>query len=183
RCDYSLGNHIILYAVVVFFVVVIPFIFWRLKGDADAHGIRREIWVTMGMGIPCFIIFVIWQTLFKPPTGSNPAASMRGIFGPSNWLVIVTTTYHIMTVVVPVFRKLTMTELSLPIRRQSISIIDSSSVGDQEELMMLELTTDSLESALRNPLMLKVLQTWAIKDFSVENILFYDRYLHLAQQL
>ncbi|GAN03669.1 hypothetical protein MAM1_0045c03124 [Mucor ambiguus] len=185
RCQYYWGNYVVMGMVAFFFVIVVPFIIWYLRSDADTHGIRRELWVTVGVGIPCFIICIIWQVLFKYPTTSNPAG-IRGLFGPSNWIIILTTTSHVMSVVLPLFKTLSIDNET---RRASKSkayrkptatddVYSSTSTIPSQKL---ELTTESLHHALADPHMLRVLQAWAVKDFSVENILFYDRYLHLLQ--
>lgn len=184
QCQIYWGHYVILSMVVFFFVAVVPFIIWYIRGDDDAHGIRRELWVTVGVGIPCFIVCIIWQALFESPTSSKPAG-IRGIFGPSNWLIIVTTTSHVMAVISPLFKTLSLDKQarrkpssSKPHRRSTaVETHSSASIP----LQKLELTTESLHSALADPDTLRVLQSWAVKDFSVENILFYDRYLHLLQ--
>ncbi|KAI9486197.1 MAG: hypothetical protein EXX96DRAFT_454096, partial [Benjaminiella poitrasii] len=185
RCDFSFGNYAILCSDLVFFVSVIPFVFWCLRHESDAHGIRQEIWVTMIFGIPCFVIFLVWQLLFDSPTMSKPATT-RGIFGPSNWIIIVTTANHIMSIVVPVFKKLNVSDTQNQQQHdeeQQEQQEQQEQSSQQQRRMRLGLTTESLEGALRDPAMLKVLQTWAIKDFSVENVLFFDRYLQLEQQV
>ncbi|KAL9549392.1 hypothetical protein MBANPS3_005234 [Mucor bainieri] len=185
RCQFYWGNYVVMGMVVFFFVIVVPFIIWYLRNDADAHGIRRELWATMGVGVPCFIMCIVWQVLFKYPTNANPAG-VRGIFGPSNWIIILTTTSHVMSVILPLFKKLSIDSQA---RRTSKSKTSSNPIDTDDVYsststipsQKLELTTESLHHALADPHMLRVLQTWAVKDFSVENILFYDRYLHLLQ--
>ncbi|CEP20041.1 hypothetical protein [Parasitella parasitica] len=188
QCQFYWGNYVVLSMVVFFFIVIFPFIVWHLRGNADAHGIRRELWVTMGVGVPCFVLFIVWQVLFEYPTDSKPAGT-RGIFGPSNWIIIVTTTSHVMSVIMPLFKTLPIDKQS---RRKSSTTKDGfhSNPTDKDcsptttiPNQTLELTTESLSSALTDPPMLRVLQSWAVKDFSVENILFYDRYLHLLQNV
>lgn len=186
RCQFYWGNFVVMGMVVFFFVIVVPFIIWYLRNDADAHGIRRELWATMGVGVPCFIMCIIWQVLFKYPTNSNPAG-VRGIFGPANWIIILTTTSHVMSVILPLFKTLSIdtqarrTSNNNAHHRSSIATDDVYSSTSTIPVQKLELTTESLHHALADPHMLRVLQTWAVKDFSVENILFYDRYLHLLQ--
>ncbi|KAL0142947.1 hypothetical protein V8B55DRAFT_1472924 [Mucor lusitanicus] len=186
RCQFYWGNFVVMGMVVFFFVIVVPFIIWYLRNDADAHGIRRELWATMGVGVPCFIMCIIWQVLFKYPTNSNPAG-VRGIFGPANWIIILTTTSHVMSVILPLFKTLSIdtqarrTSNNNAHHRSSIATDDVYSSTSTIPVQKLELTTESLHHALADPHMLRVLQTWAVKDFSVENILFYDRYLHLSQ--
>lgn len=184
QCQIYWGHYVILSMIVFFFVAVVPFIIWYIRGDDDAHGIRRELWVTVGVGIPCFIVCIVWQALFESPTLSKPAG-IRGIFGPSNWLIIVTTTSHVMAVILPLFKTLSLDKQAK--RKPSTSKTHRRSTAVETHysasipLQKLELTTESLHSALADPDTLRVLQSWAVKDFSVENILFYDRYLHLLQ--
>ncbi|KAG2231048.1 hypothetical protein BDF21DRAFT_426912 [Thamnidium elegans] len=210
RCEIYVGNYIILGMVLVFFAVVVPFIFWYLRNDEDTHGIRKEIWVTVAVGVPCSIICIVWQTVFEYPTGKNPAG-IRGIFGPCNWLIILTTTNHIMTIVLPVFKTLS---LERPDKSKNSCIGTKGTCNklswvykfwpsnqllfkDNKDKMSTntlghsmarsgykwELTVESLRQALNDPDQLSILKSWAVKDFTVENILFYDRYLNLIKQL
>ncbi|KAL9556717.1 hypothetical protein PS6_002197 [Mucor atramentarius] len=185
QCQFFWGNYVVMGMVIFFFLIVVPFIVWYLRNDADAHGIRRELWVTMGIGVPCFIMCIIWQVLFKYPTNSKPAG-VRGVFGPSNWIIILMTTSHIMSVIMPLFKTLSIdsqarrTSNSKTCRHSAVAD-DLYSSTPTLPSQKLELTTESLHNALADPHMLRVLQIWAVKDFSVENILFYDRYLHLLQ--
>lgn len=187
QCQFFWGNFVVMGMVIFFFVIVVPFIIWYLRNDADAHGIRRELWVTVGIGVPCFIVCIVWQVLFKYPTNSKPAG-VRGVFGPSNWIIILTTTSHIMSVILPLFKKLSIdsqarrTSNSKKCRHSAVAD-DLYSSTPTLPSQKLELTTESLHNALADPYMLRVLQIWAVKDFSVENILFYDRYLHLLQSI
>ncbi|GAA5808027.1 hypothetical protein MFLAVUS_001409 [Mucor flavus] len=206
RCELYVGNYIILGMVLVFFSIVAPFIFWYLRDDEDAHGIRKEIWVTVAVGVPCSIICIIWQTVFEYPTGEAPAG-IRGLFGPCNWLIILTTTNHIMTIVLPVFKTLSLerpdkTESSCnrifnlswfyricPTNRllckDNKDTMSKNTLGHSmaRSGYKWELTVESLLQALNNPDQLSILKSWAIKDFTVENIIFYDRYLNLIRQL
>lgn len=165
NCSFVYGNYLILALVLFFFVVVVPFIFWYLRHDEDAHGIRQEIWITLVVGVPCCIIFVVWQVLFESPSTARPAGT-RGVFGPANWIIIVTTANHIMAVVLPLFKRLSIQK-------------KSCHKNEEDQKPCFELTTACLERALRDPRQRQTLQTWAIKDFSVENILFYEKYLEL----
>ncbi|KAK4513585.1 uncharacterized protein ATC70_005589 [Mucor velutinosus] len=185
RCQFYWGNYVIMGMVIFFFLAVVPFIVWYLRNDADAHGIRRELWATVSVGVPCFIMCIIWQILFKYPSKFN-LAGVRGIFGPSNWIIILTMTSHVMSVILPLFKTLSIDNQARRVSSNKDSL--NSTVSDDGysstptiSAQKLELTTESLHHALADPHMLRVLQTWAVKDFSVENILFYDRYLHLLQ--
>jgi hypothetical protein len=216
RCEFYYGNYATMGIVVFFFTVMVPFIVWYLRNDADAHGIRREIWVTMAVGVPCFILCILWQVMFLYPTILKPAG-VRGNFGPANWLIIVTTTSHIMSVVLPLFKTLSFKKPKRPSfslkkknvskqsKRNSLIPVDDSGSGSNHPLddswvnlyqtetldtlrtsvdtsiKQLELTSESLYQALSDPTMLKVLKSWAVKDFSVENVLFYEYYLRLVQ--
>ena len=209
KCEFYMGNYMVLAMVVFFFSIVTPLIFWYLRNDEDTHGIRKDIWVTVAVGIICFVICIIWQVLFEYPSDSKPAG-LRGVFGPSNWLIIVTTTYHIMSVVMPVFRTLTIKGVSekhtkktfnkrgrqrrssaishishaISIHashriRSSITLHDSAVINNHN----WELTIESLYLALGDPAALAILKDWAVKDFSVENILFYEQYLQLVNMM
>ncbi|KAI8368356.1 hypothetical protein EDC96DRAFT_564335 [Choanephora cucurbitarum] len=221
KCQFTYGNYVVLGMVSGFFLLIVPFIVWYIRDDDDAHGIRQEIWVTLSVGVPCFIAFIVWQVIFAVPTQVKPI-SPRGVFGPVNWIVFMTTSSHIMSIVIPMIktisvpkdRKLSKAEKrrntgnTLDIdgyvnmlngigskRKASIkstnrattqSASAQSHSKDQEEKtddFQLDLTVKSLNHALITPSLLKVLQSWAIKDFTVENILFYDQYLKLVRMI
>ncbi|CAO3637033.1 unnamed protein product [Mucor hiemalis] len=207
NCDFYMGSYLVFAIAIFFFSIVVPFIFWYLRHDGDAHGIRREIWVAIAVAVPCFIMCIIWQSVFEYPSDSKPAG-LRGVFGPSNWIVIVTTTYHIMTVILPVFKTLSIKTNKMKdstgncektcCRRKSSNVSSytiakvfhrnhrndsSASLPNHisNGVHHWELNTESLKAALSDPAALKVLKHWAVKDFSVENILFYERYLQLVK--
>ncbi|KAG2201958.1 hypothetical protein INT47_000497 [Mucor saturninus] len=208
HCEIYMGNYMTSAIVAFFFLVIVPFVFWLLRNDGDAHGMRMEIWVTVAVGIPCCILCIVWQIAFEYPTSRNPAG-VRGVFGPCNWLVILTTTNHVATSIMPVFKTLSIDDknsmVSVRKRRdqwistlkkklsldkllvnlyqqnhQSTTTPESSSKNGGHDW---ELTVESLYHALNDPEQIDILKNWAVKDFSVENVLFYDRYLSLVKQL
>ncbi|KAI8979104.1 hypothetical protein BDF20DRAFT_805936, partial [Mycotypha africana] len=203
RCKYLYGNMLNVAMVVGFFILIVPSVVWYLRRDKDAHGIRKEIMITMGVGTPCLVMTIVWQLVFDPPTRKTPS-SIRNIYGPMNWLMVVTTTNHIVSIIWPLFKKIPLTTLStrntsimdllLP-RKKTIQRRQQQQQPQQQQNGLLanqqkskydpvvELTTESLTQALLNPKMLRVLQTWAVKDFSVENILFYEKYIEFTQKI
>lgn len=207
HCDFYMGSYLIFAIAISFFAIAVPFIFWYLRNDGDAHGIRREIWIAIAVAVPCFTMCIIWQSVFEYPSDSKPAG-LRGVFGPSNWVVIVTTTYHILTVILPVFKTLSIKtnkrknptgncEKTCCHRKSSVvsshavaKILHRNHRNDSSASLQnhisngthhWELNTESLKAALSDPAALKVLKHWAVKDFSVENILFYERYSQLVK--
>lgn len=197
HCDFYMGNYLIFAVAISFFAIAVPFIFWYLRNDGDAHGIRREIWISFTVAVPCFIMCIIWQSVFEYPSDSKPAG-VRGVFNSSNWVVIVTTTYHILTVILPVFKTLSIKTIKKknPTENCEKSCCQckpfvvsrhrtDSSASLQNHICHgthhWELNVESLKAALSDPEALKVLKHWAVKDFSVENILFYERYLQLVK--
>lgn len=212
RCEFYMGDYVVLGMVVFFFVVIVPIIIWYVRDDDDAHGIRNELWVTMAVGAPCFIMNIVWLVLFAYPSDTYPA-SARGEFSPSNWIVIMTTANHIMTIVLPNFKTISVDGHKKKRRRSGVSPSsrrgsytrggDNNRAPDMVYLkghhrnvstntiessltssdFRWELSTESLYQALCDPETLKILKNWAVKDFSVENILFYDHYIYLVQHL
>lgn len=208
-CKIYMGNYMVSALVAFFFLVIVPFIFWFLRNDDDAHGMRKEIWITVAVGIPCSVLCVVWQIAFDYPTSKNPAG-IRGVFGPCNWLVILTTTNHIASTIMPVFKTLTIDDNKSSVysghkrRREKCKLLPFKNKQILKKLFLFknwqrkqstleesnennvyewELTVESLYHALSNPKQIAILKNWAVKDFSVENILFYDRYLNLVKQL
>lgn len=208
RCEIYMGNYMVSAFVAFFFFVIVPSIFWFLRTDEDAHGVRKEIWVTVAVGIPCSILCIIWQIVFDYPTSKHPAG-VRGVFGPCNWLIILTTTNHVVSTIFPVFKTLTIDknnksacrQLNKKYKRSWIKrsyifqklfcpknqqrMQSTTTLGHSTAISghRWELTIEYLYHALSDPEQLTILKTWAVKDFSVENILFYDRYLNLVKQL
>ncbi|KAI8061889.1 uncharacterized protein B0P05DRAFT_477325, partial [Gilbertella persicaria] len=193
NCQFPFGNYVVMGMVSFFFLILVPFIVWHVRNDDDAHGIRQEIRITLSVGVPCFICFIVWQVLFALPTFAKPI-NPRGYFGPGNWIVLMTTSNHIMSVIYPLFKTLSVTKKPHRKSRDLYNMVTRHSLSTgfeqaranqatenqtQEWEQQLDLTTESLNYALHTPTLLKVLQSWAVKDFTIENILFYDRYLCL----
>ncbi|KAI9363675.1 hypothetical protein BD770DRAFT_440130 [Pilaira anomala] len=198
HCEYYIGNYIILSLVGVYFVVIVPFVIWYLRKDEDAHGLRKEIWIAVAVGIPCSIVCIIWQSVFEYPSYGKHVRE-RMFFGSSNWLIILTTTNHVTSIVLPMFktlklegpngnrtskegvcRKVWLRKMFYKQTRNStVELVHLTASGGHN----WELTMESLARALSDLEQLAILKSWAVKDFTVENILFFEEYRRLINDV
>ncbi|KAI8147448.1 hypothetical protein BJV82DRAFT_709958 [Fennellomyces sp. T-0311] len=201
RCRFAIGNYLLMGFLMLFFIAIIPILWWQLKRYKDLHGIRTEIMVQCILSVPCIVLYLVWIAVFQPLYSEEPSMA-RVMFAPGNWAVIMTSIGHILWVIIPLiksFRKHPKHHLS---DLQAENSIDSSLDGfltdtaswcrrnARADLPRLpgtrahyDLTADSLEQALRDPDSVRLLEELATKDFSVENILFYKEYLKFRRRV
>ncbi|CAO3700202.1 unnamed protein product [Rhizopus stolonifer] len=176
RCDTTWGASVLLGMFGFFIAVITPSITYGLKDIPDAHGIRTEFWILALIGIPLFVLnAVFFFKLF--PAQSNPDSYINRLFAPANWIMFFTAAAHIVTVVVPLLEYAWIKKRPRRIRR------NSSTEHFDLSRPRLELTVESLQRALADQEMMQQLGELAIRDFSSENILFYEKYLELQQKI
>ncbi|KAF7729881.1 hypothetical protein EC973_003615 [Apophysomyces ossiformis] len=184
QCQFAWGSYLMMGYVALFFVLVAPTLVWYLRGNQDAHGIRNEIMIDVAVGVPCFILYVIWIGVFRAHGLAGANQTVRMVFPGANWILIMTSVGHIVSIVIPLFKYLRQKPgfAVFRSREASFPLADTTDTqpGATQEDYPLELTTDSLNRVFSDPKMMRVLREWAIKDFSVENVLFYERYLRLV---
>lgn len=200
----SIGLFIGLFAVFILFAI--PFILWYLKDNGDAHGIRQELWIDAALGIVMFIIYMVLFFTLQPEAFKAKILHYLK-FRPGNIPVLYTAFAHIMSVVLPVIAFLPIHNklwvkfkssvhnrftfrrgpiLASDITSKAISLEEnndpstSDSMADME--LVPELSIESLEKMLLDHEKLRQLQDLAIRDFSSENVLFYEKYLHLENR-
>lgn len=205
-CQLQRGIGLFIGLFAVFILFAIPFILWYLKDNGDAHGIRQELWIDAALGI---IMFTIYMALFftLQPDALNTEVPYYLEFRPGNIPVIYTAFAHIMSVVLPViaflpiynkrwvkfksnvYNKFTLKRgpiLASNNTSKAISLEEnadpstSNSIADME--LVPELSIESLEKSLFDHEKLRQLQDLAIRDFSSENVLFYEKYLYLENR-
>lgn len=176
------------------FLILAPFLLYRLKNNVDAHGIRTEIFVDVVIAIPFFALYFTWFFL-SAQEGVNLSFYVNKTFGPGNWVVFFTITSHFISVVVPVIQYYLPSDndiLSRSVaklkafcnRRKPIGELETGTAANSEATptFIPELSIESLERSLADPDLMLKLQDLAIRDFSSENVLFYDRYLKLEER-
>jgi hypothetical protein len=130
------------------------------------------------------------------------------VYGPSNWVVFFTIVAHTITVVVPLinyisidnkywiyarrkvkkfYRKVTKqppcdTTAPIQLHVQQRHDLESDIAIASPTVILPELSIESLERTLADPEMMNLLQDLAIRDFSCENLLFYEKYLQLEEK-
>ncbi|KAK4512858.1 uncharacterized protein ATC70_003567 [Mucor velutinosus] len=180
-----------------FIAIMVPFMLWYLRNNSDSHGIRTELWVDAFVGIPFFVLYLVWFVLNAYDYEALSIYVSKS-FGPANWVILFTITAHFCSVVFPIvvyilmenkcwircqckYRK-TMCRLQRLLHCESLT-----KQMDREEAMTAasiipELSMESLERTLANPEMMHQLQDLAIRDFSSENVIFYEKYLKLEEK-
>lgn len=194
-CNTTWGASVLLGMFGFFIAFLSPLIIYCLKDNPDAHGIRTELWIITFFGFPLFLLYAVF--FFKiSPVQADPTKYMSRVFAPANWVVFFTAIGHVISVVVPLLQYM---PIRIPCIRHIVFIkrrrayansstenFDISRLAPRPTSSMsipLELTMESLERALADPDLMHQLQDLAIRDFSSENLLFYERYLNLVDRL
>ncbi|ORE10967.1 hypothetical protein BCV72DRAFT_198500 [Rhizopus microsporus var. microsporus] len=190
-CNTTWGASVLLGMFGFFIAFLSPLIIYCLKDNPDAHGIRTELWIITFFGFPLFLLYAVF--FFKiTPVQADPTKYMSRVFAPANWVVFFTAVGHVVSVVVPLLQYM---PIRIPCIRHIFFIkrrrayansstenFDISRLAPRPTSSMsipLELTMESLERALADPDLMHQLQDLAIRDFSSENLLFYEKYLNL----
>ncbi|KAG0175062.1 hypothetical protein DFQ28_002303 [Apophysomyces sp. BC1034] len=199
-CQYQWGNYLLVAFNGSFFLIIAPIIVWSLRGYKDAHGIRTEMLVDVAVSVPCFVMFIVWMILFEQPSGGYEDYLYR-TFVSGNWSVFFMTGCYIMSVVVPLSNTLCIQLLkdmptsrpigmgstesltNIPQQDDHINEQPTAHIGAMTLDFPLELTAESLKNALVYRKTLACLRSLAIQDFSSENILFYETYLKLVEDV
>jgi hypothetical protein len=205
QCLEKWGASILVALYAIFIGGVAPFTLWYLRNNSDAHGIRTEIWIDAVIGIPFFVLYIIWFTIIQPT--ASMLFYVNKAYGPSNWVVFFTIVTHTITVVIPLIDYVLIENKHWTHARRKVKSIynritkqpryDSAAPvplhveqqRDQESeaaiattIIVPELSMESLERTMTDPDMMNILQDLAIRDFSSENLLFYENYLKLEEK-
>ncbi|ORY93235.1 hypothetical protein BCR43DRAFT_517493 [Syncephalastrum racemosum] len=222
NCKYAWGNYVLLSLSCFYFAVLLPLVAWSVRNCKDLHGVRNQFFVMFLIGIPFFVMYVIWIATFNPQDADSPSR-VRYIFPAGNWIVLMTAASHGTLVCWPLV-KYTLwahrmqesaaaprahSPLSMSIfrcstpeleRRRPANQATHTGHAPQASVMSslrgiydglwnhgqgqeLVLQPECLDAILRDPMQRKRLHDMAVKDFSVENILFYEQYLQLEQEM
>ncbi|KAI8371430.1 uncharacterized protein BYT42DRAFT_548300 [Radiomyces spectabilis] len=189
ECQFEWGNYLQMGCFAVFIVVIAPFNLWYLRGIQDTHGIRNELMLSLTVGFPLFVLYVVWLFVL-PPRSPYSWTVARGVYSASNWALLMMATGHTASVVVPLFDithiiRLILTNL---VCHGKCSLQESEPVKQQPKNARnqrgpLELNSSSLKRALSERETIRLLREWAIKDFSVENIIFFEYYFKLGAEV
>lgn len=224
NCDFRHTAVLLIVYFGLYVLFVVPSLLWFLRHNADFHGIRREIWIDAIIGIPYFILYIVFFSVLTPSLLFVPKGGQFSLFAPANWIVFFTAAAHIVSVVLPVVMYLpiqnkhwvkardcfnrhctlikkppssnpntfyndTMSPRSPPfleIAKSDVSPDDmpnATSSSSESPEFIPELSAASLERCMTDPDMMHQLQDLAIRDFSSENLLFYETYLSLESKL
>ncbi|KAI7896158.1 uncharacterized protein EV154DRAFT_402942, partial [Mucor mucedo] len=186
-CTIRVGAALSIAFYVSFITFVAPFILYYLKDNADAHGIRTELWIDSILGIPIFVIYIVFFTVLAPKVLVQ-AEFRHKLFTPANWIVIYTAAAHILSVVIPVLSLLPIQNVYWNRLRNSVikhcrlKKRTSNASALETSVCIPDLSMDSLERCMSDPHIMQQLQDLAIRDFSSENLLFYEKYLELENK-
>ncbi|KAG2193896.1 hypothetical protein INT46_007273 [Mucor plumbeus] len=195
-CYEQWGGGLLVALYAFFILILVPFMLWYLRNNSDSHGIRTEVWIDAIVGIPFFILYLVWYIVnIYNYEAVSIYVSKR--YGPVNWVIIFTVSAHFCSVVFPIIAYIPIeNKYWLTFQRKtkkfSIKIIrfiscESTRKHDIEEAIAAmtitpELSIESLERTLADPDMMHQLQDLAIRDFSSENVIFYEKYLKLEEK-
>lgn len=196
-CNNRWGSTLLVALYAFFIGIMVPFMLWYLRNNSDSHGIRTEVWVDAIVGVPFFILYLVWFIL---NTYNYEALSIyiSKAYGPGNWVIFFTITAHFCSVVFPIIAYIPIENKywlwCLSKYRKGICKLQrllgcgaSPKQMDTEAAMagvsiIPELSMESLERILADPEMMHQLQDLAIRDFSSENVIFYEKYLQLEEK-
>lgn len=186
-CTIRVGAALSIALYVIFIAFIAPFILYHLKDNADAHGIRTELWIDSILGIPIFVIYIIFFTVLSPNVLVLTEFRHK-LFTPGNWIVFYTATAHVLSVVMPILSLLPIRNIYWIRMRDSIikhcrlKKRTSNASALETSVCIPNLSMDSLERCISDPHIMRQLQDLAIRDFSSENLLFYEKYLELENK-
>ncbi|KAI9229627.1 MAG: hypothetical protein DHS80DRAFT_29636 [Piptocephalis tieghemiana] len=128
-------------------VIVMPFLLWTLKGVKDDYGIKLELYICLGL----WSFFFIWYLIVAHVPYLQIHLDTK--FPASMWPCIA----EAFTFLVCVLRPLYL------------------SYRTDRSHKALHLTKASFEEVLASPTQLALFRTFSVRDFSSENVLFYER--------
>ncbi|KAI8981546.1 hypothetical protein BDB01DRAFT_794559 [Pilobolus umbonatus] len=180
-CDYRWASGVLVALYVIFLGGLAPAIFWYLRNVSDAHGIRKELWTDIILSTPFFILYII-ETLRLKTNESLNNLYERTSFTPGIYIVVFLFICNTLSIVGPIVEYATSGNCSISklMDRINHSIKKRKSVLRNNQL---EYSVPCLEKVLHDPHGINELQELAIKDFSSENILFYQTYLELEESV
>ncbi|KAK9723048.1 hypothetical protein K7432_002203 [Basidiobolus ranarum] len=152
----ALGNCLVgwefipIYLTSAFYVFVLcPLFISWLRGVNDAYGIKRELMADFTLGVIAFMLYVVFAAL--------PALKdVIRLFPAAHWSVVALMISHVFSIILPTIDAIRGTD------RQS----SNSSMA-------------SFESMLEDPQQFEIFKRFSLRDFSVENALFYEQMMRL----
>ncbi|RUS20022.1 hypothetical protein BC937DRAFT_86559 [Endogone sp. FLAS-F59071] len=195
-CTWGWEQYPLMIIFIFFILILYPASLWGVWNHRDANGIREDIIATVIVGIPGFVLYFVWLTIF--PDGYTPGDSlMRVYWGASNWPVMVMLVSHFTSIVIPM-----MQSYGVDYKRWGQSKKEKqmqNMVGDSIWIRNLEsyadttsqkfskpslpLTVESFCSTLDDPELFQQLRDFTVKDFCSEISLFLDQYRCLIAQV
>ncbi|KAJ3119281.1 hypothetical protein HK098_005618 [Nowakowskiella sp. JEL0407] len=165
----------------VFLFFLGPYVLWLLKDVEDNYLIARDVKWLIILDIPCFIIYLVWQ--FRGLSQSTP------VNGVALWGGICLVWHQYVTVIIPILRAREHSKLVEKLndrgKRESESSIVSF-VKKAKQKVKRDIESDDIKKfkpVLSQTCYYKVLNDpgailneFSVKDFCVENTLFYSSY-------
>lgn len=195
-CNARWGSTLLVVLYAFFICILAPFLLWYLRNNSDSHGIRTEVWIDAFVGIPFFILYLVWFILNSYDYEALSIYVSKS-YGPGNWVILFTITAHFCSVVFPIITYISIENKywlrfqckykKAVYRIQRLLCCGHPKPLDTDETMAAmsiipELSMESLERTLADPEMIHQLQDLAIRDFSSENVIFYEKYLKLQEK-
>ncbi|ORX93846.1 hypothetical protein K493DRAFT_302422 [Basidiobolus meristosporus CBS 931.73] len=139
-----------IYLTSAFYVFVLcPLFISWLRGVHDAYGIKRELMADFTLGVIAFMLYILFAAL--------PALKdVIKLFPAAHWSVVALMISHVFSIILPTIDAIRGTD------KQS----SSSSMA-------------SFESMLEDPQQFEIFKRFSLRDFSVENALFYEHMMRL----
>ncbi|KAK9761555.1 hypothetical protein K7432_013465 [Basidiobolus ranarum] len=141
--------------IVVYAVAVSPFILFKLRGIHDAYGIREELIALTIINSVFDLVFLILFTL-------NAFGDIDPDFYGLLFIIVPISLIHCFLIIRPLCESYGFFFSRFRIKRNSLH-------------KSLQFTPECFEKILRDSLLLEQFKSFAAKDFTVENVLFYER--------
>ncbi|RKP12989.1 hypothetical protein BJ684DRAFT_20498 [Piptocephalis cylindrospora] len=135
--------------------VIMPFLLWTLKGVKDDYGIKLELYICLGLWAAFFIWYLI--VAYVPYLQIH----LDTKFPASMWPCIAEAVTFLVCVLRPLYL----------------------SYRTERTHKALHLTKTSFEEVLASPSQLALFRAFSIRDFSSENVLFYERVSGLTSRV
>ncbi|KAK9675283.1 hypothetical protein K7432_016537 [Basidiobolus ranarum] len=135
-----------IYLTSAFYVFVLcPLFISWLRGVNDAYGIKRELMADFTLGVVAFLLYILFAAL----------PILKGVirvFPAAHWSVVALMISHIFSIVLPTIDAIKGTD----------NQVSNSNMA-------------SFESMLEDPQQFEIFKRFSLRDFSVENTLFYEQ--------
>ncbi|KAI9208565.1 uncharacterized protein BJ171DRAFT_631188 [Polychytrium aggregatum] len=145
--------------------IVNPLWIYLLWSEDDNFGIKRELMLSSALKVVSFIAIVVWWSAIPFSYGDIPP-TVRNYFQINDWVAVTLIIESVSVVLIPTFLSL------MPASWRPRRAANQASYNNWETFMFV----------LGTPELFQELKSFAVQDFCVENVLFYEEYQRIIQK-